>query len=151
MTALASVLRDDSLMAALEADFMQYFGLDIYDIWQGRLSLHRAARLMARLPKDCRLYKLVIKDPLSYQDHLLMSILDAARTGAYFSMAAARGAITDKGAWKKIAANAPQALPRPGDEDKSKRKAIVVHDPKNALEAVSRLLNARAMSKAFGR
>lgn len=74
---------------------------------------------MASLPHEGRLYRLVSEDPVTFSDHIQISIIDALNTTAYYSMIAAQGAVSKK-AWRGVVKNAPTPMTRPGQKPPEK-------------------------------
>lgn len=146
MSALASALRDKKTRDALEADFRQYYSLDLRDLWRGGLNFIQVARLMTQLPRDGRLYREASKEPLSLEEHLRMSILDAVRTGSYYSMVAAQAAVGKKG-WGAVVKNAPKPLKRRPEDD---QKVVVTVKSRDAKQAVSRMIQSKIAMRMVG-
>lgn len=103
---------------------------------------------MSQLPPHSRIYRKASKDPLTFDQHMELSGIDVLRRIEYFSMVGALSQL-DKSAKQKVIDDIPEPIPRPGDEKKPERKQIVVA-PKDALNAVSRILHQRWMSKIRG-
>lgn len=114
------------------------------------MDMFQAARLMAQLPRESRLYRKAADDEIGYEGHVLLGVLDACRTGAYYSMIAAQGAV-DKKHWSKVIAKAPKPIPRPGQapEPEPERVAEYVH-PRDALKAVNRMIHNMAFTQVMG-
>jgi hypothetical protein len=149
MTALAAALGDRDTCRALEADFRQYYGLSLKGIWTGELCWFEAARLLSQLPRDSRTYRNVSSDPLSFDQHLQMSILDALRVGAYYTMAGARAGFgNDKRAWASVIKRAPKPLERPGTPAPEKKRVTV--PAKHAKAAVSRMIQSKIARRMMG-
>ena len=109
MRALADALRERDTRRALEADFRQYYGLNIKGIWTGELHYLEAARLLTALPHESRLYRVASKQTLSFNERLLAAIIDATRMGAYYSMIGAQVDV-DRKAWGKVVKGQPEPI-----------------------------------------
>lgn len=64
-------------LSLLEADFFQYYHIDIYDFIRGKISCRRVCDLLLNLPDESRLLKRIRNDPMTSQEHLMMSVVDA--------------------------------------------------------------------------
>lgn len=94
---------------------MSEYHLDIEQIHTGDLDLFRAARLMGQLPRSSRITKHYCKDLLTFEQHTLVSILDAMNQAAYFSMIAAQQGLSSS-TWQKVLRGVPDSTRRPGQE-----------------------------------
>jgi hypothetical protein len=65
--------------AAVEADLLRYYRVDLTDLYRGRLSPRRVAVLVAALPADASTVEAVHGDQARWTltDHLLASVFDA--------------------------------------------------------------------------
>lgn len=151
MRALADALKDRKTRVALEADFRSEYGLSLKGIGTSELPHAEAARLLSQLPRDSRLYKSVVggtEDPLTYQEHMMLALIDSARAAAYFSMIAAQ-AQCDKKAWGAVIKGMPQPIPRPGQKPEEKGAKALNVRPKDVKLAIGRIVQgarARAIS-----
>lgn len=146
MTALAKVLASKKTCDALEADFRQYYQLALKDVYVGELCFTEAARLMAQLPHESRVFRLISGEPFSFEEHLLISMIDAARTNAYFASVMAMTNI-DKRYRAKILKAAPQPIRKPPDAEKKVLKVPA----REAKAAVSRIIQSKLAVRMAGR
>lgn len=94
---------------------------------------------MAQLPRSSRVIQRLSIDPLTFEQHALLSILDALNQTAYFSMINARRDMTSEG-WQKVVKNVPQTTPRPGQEpiDNKRVQHVRARDGHMAIEQFKR-------------
>jgi hypothetical protein len=94
----------------LEADFLEFFGVDLLDLWRGRLSLRRVGVLIHSLAhKPGRSSWLAAVDESavwSVNDYLLARVSDALELSNYLFIKAN----SEDSSGLEI----PQAIPRPG-------------------------------------
>lgn len=111
-------MRDEDARDALEADFQQYYNLDLFkevDLSNGvyrptsQMSLRRVANLTSSLPTDSRIIKLVRNDPFDHRDHLLANIIDLLTRVDYWTNVVARGTVDEA----SIFDNVPEPMKRP--------------------------------------
>lgn len=103
---------------------------------------------MAQLPKESRLYKLIADEPLTFEEDLLISIIDAARTQAYFASVAAMTNV-DRKYRSKILEGAPRSIRKP-NESEEKKKVLRV-PAREAKAAVSRIIQGKIAVRMAGR
>ena len=107
MTGLVAVVNEHH--AAVEADLLRYYGVDLLDLYRGGLSLRRLSVLLRALPRESATVQAL--DPsLSWgvAEHLAASTVDALHSILWTYLAAYRG----KG---QSAPPRPERVPRPGD------------------------------------
>lgn len=67
---------------ALEADFQRYYGLDLLDLWRGRLSARKASVLARQLPYGAQTWiSCGFDNAWSAETHLTASLFDAVNVG----------------------------------------------------------------------
>jgi hypothetical protein len=98
--------------AAVEADFAHYYpGVDLADLWHGRLSWRRVGVLLAGLPTHgtalARALTGTDAGEWTVTDYLLAEVVDAARLNVW--------ATAQVNSTRRI--KQPDPLPRPGDGD----------------------------------
>ncbi|MEV6551747.1 hypothetical protein AB0M57_23955 [Streptomyces sp. NPDC051597] len=97
----------------LEADLLEYFGVDLLDLWRGRLSIRRVGVLIASLCKKPGRSALLaaVNESSAWDttDHLLARISDAIELSNYFFIQA--NSSEDTGL------EPPTPLPRPGQPE----------------------------------
>lgn len=147
MRALAAALSTKKTRDALEADFRQYYSLSLKGIYTGELCYTEAARLMTQLPHESRLYRIITGEPISFQEHLLMSIIDATRQGAYYSSVSAMAGV-DKRYRGKVLSGAPDPIRKPPEES---RKKVLNVPARDAKAAVSRVIQSKIAVRMAGR
>jgi hypothetical protein len=149
MKALTDALANRKTRVALEADFRSEYGLSLKGIGTGELPYAEAARLLTQLPRDSRLYRLVTEDPLTYAEHMMMSLIDSSRIISYFSMIHAQTQVPKK-SWGQVTKHIPEPIPRPGQRPVEKDKQAVTVRSKDAKFAVQRIIKnsmARALTQ----
>ncbi|MFF8629686.1 hypothetical protein [Streptomyces werraensis] len=96
----------------MEADLLQFFGVDLLDLWRGRLSLRRISVLISSLMRQTGRSSLaaVLDEAAAWSesDYLLARISDALELSNYLFYQANSG--EDAEEWP-----APEPLPRPGE------------------------------------
>lgn len=99
----------------MEADFFEYYGLDITQMGSQGLSFARVERLMLRLPHGSRLMLSLLEKPVKWtmENEQLASIYDALTLRLW--QAANEG--KKKHQWSKQ----PDPFPRPSDIGKEKQ------------------------------
>jgi hypothetical protein len=87
---------------------LRFYGIDLLDLYRGRLSLRRLAVLVRQLPPESATVRALTPEAAwSTTDYLLAAVLDAARWGNWLTVE------TNK---RKGAKNPrPLPVPRPGD------------------------------------
>ena len=88
-------MRDEELRDALEADFQQYYGTDLRDLYRvnSRLTLRRAVVFTATLPGESRVMRIVRNDVLDQKEHLLLTLSDYLQSIDFSTQVAARAAV----------------------------------------------------------
>lgn len=130
---LYGVLKDPVRFPLLEADLLQYYNIDIYDFYRGKIYVRRLVDLMISLPPDSRLLKRERNDPLDVNHHLMMNVVDAMNLMNFQTYYVAAGAMGKE--WKKIFKNAPKPGDRPKlvEEEKPKKKFLTGAELKAAM------------------
>lgn len=119
------IFKDPVLLSQLEADFIQYYNLDIYSFLRGEIYCRRMCELVMNLPEGSRVAKKLRNDPLNTQDHLLMTLVDGINFLNFQNYYIAAGAIGKD--YKKILAKAPKSMKRPTyDKEEAKPKKVFV-------------------------
>lgn len=102
---------------------------------------------MAQLPRESRLFRIISDEPITFDEHLLMSIIDAARQTAYFASVSAMAGI-DKKYRAKVLNDAPDPIRKPPEESKKKVLNVPARDAK---AAVSRVIQSKIAVRMAGR
>jgi hypothetical protein len=97
----------------VEADFQRYYGLDVLDLYRGRLSPHKAARLFGQLPPDGAVGRANAGEGYTITDHLILEVIDLL-VGANWQRA-------NQGRKKSDQTPPPKPARRPGITEPSKR------------------------------
>lgn len=116
---LAKVWYDKEKRAFAEADFHSEYGLDLYGITTGGLSIAKASRLLWNLPPKSRLRQSLPKEHVLWtqEDHHRQDQVDLLQQILYYTM---QGATIKDGLKRsdvqKIHRQAPKRSLRPGEE-----------------------------------
>jgi hypothetical protein len=108
----------------LEADFTEFYGADIRDLWrpESDMTVRWVISHMINLPDRSRVMQSLRNDPLTVDQHLMFSIMDALHKVGYFSSVAALAQI-DKKDRKGIIKGVPKDVDRPKvHEEKTEKK-----------------------------
>lgn len=97
----------------MEADFHRYYGLDVLDLYRGRMSPHKAARLFGQLPPDGAVGRANAGEGYTITDHLILEMIDLL-VGANWQRA-------NQGRKKSEQTPPPEPARRPGTKEASKR------------------------------
>jgi len=94
----------------IEADFFQYYGLDIAKLGQPGLSLGRFESLVKNLPRESRTVQKIVGERVSWgeSEHLLASLIDAVQLNSWI----AANVYTPASKRSPV----PERFPRPGTE-----------------------------------
>lgn len=116
-------MKDPGLFGKLEADFLEYYNIDILDLYRDdtALSIRRAVSLYALLPVDSRTIKDIRNEVLSIDQNLTLSVLELLSSVSYQTSIVASGTV-DKKSYKEAMKNAPKRIERPTLREKPKEK-----------------------------
>lgn len=119
------ILEDPVLLTRLEADFLQFYGIDLHDLFRedSSLTVRRVADLIDQLPTESRTVKHIIDDPWGTDQHLLANIADAMNQVWFFSRVSAASQMKKEDA-RKVFAQAPKLMERPSVKPKEKPKPV---------------------------
>ncbi|MER5441124.1 hypothetical protein [Streptomyces sp. NPDC002790] len=102
----------------MEADFLEFFGVDLLDVWRGRLSLRRVHVLIQSLIKKAGrstfLAEVDVTAAWSITDHLIARVSDAAEVSNYLFIKANSEDSADL--------QVPEPVERPGQDKQEKPK-----------------------------
>jgi hypothetical protein len=117
------VFRDPVLLTRLEADFLQFYGIDLHDLYrpEASLTVRRVADLIDQLPEESRLVKYITDDPWNTNQHLLANVADAMNQVWFYSRVSAASQMKSSDA-KKVFQSAPKLMERPSMKPKPKPK-----------------------------
>lgn len=123
------------LLGKAEADFFQFYHLDIYLYFRQEMSIRRMADLIIELPDESRLSRWFKNDPLVTRDHLLLNVVEALNFLNYQNYYVASGAVGGK-EYKKIIKGAPKPIERPhyAEPPKEKKKFVSGSELKKMLQ-----------------
>ena len=106
-------------MAALEADFWEYYHRDLRDLWKPNsgMTVRWVISHFRKLPPKSRVWKHLLgeKAEWGYEEHLLADIRDIVARTSFLNAIEAHKGITD-GNWNNIMRKLPDPPLRPGDE-----------------------------------
>lgn len=104
---------------ALEADLLEFFGVDLLDVWRRRLSLRRIGVLIKSLlrkpGRSTLLMEMEEATEWSTTDHLLARVSDALELSNYLFIKANSSENAEE-------IPVPESLPRPGKAEEAKKE-----------------------------
>jgi hypothetical protein len=119
--AVARVIRE--FQDELEADLLEFFGVDLLDLWRGQLSLRRIGvlidSLMRKTGRSVLLMAMDERSSWSESDYLLARVSDALELSNFLFIKANAGEDADD-------LETPTPIPRPGDPEPQPEPAPVM-------------------------
>lgn len=98
----------------MEADFIEYYRIDIRDLWldDNLVTCRLVSDLMCELPDNSRFMKAVREDDFDLNQHLQADVIDILTAILYQNSIVAAAKAQKQ--YKKIMSKAPKPMKRPG-------------------------------------